>query len=357
MKSYTIKMSVVTVIALSLCIMILGLPKISSDGVIDGLILCSQVIIPSLFPFCVIALFCQKSQVIYRLSKLIAPISKKLFHLSGEQFCVFLMSMLAGYPVGVRLIRELYDQNKISLRRARKMMLYCVNAGPAFILTAVGQGILQDKILGVILLLSNTITTLILAAIIELKEKPIEYKNERKNIILGDAFVDATAESTHAILGICSWVILFSAFLAVINCGILPNAVAKMITMAAEVTTAAANAGGNVLIISLILSFGGLSVHCQIYSIGKEIMPSYPNFALFRLLHAAISAGITFLLLKLDKRTIVTISNGILIKRANTSFSYAGAAALIMMSICLIISISSNKKQKNGGKELKVVIE
>ena len=346
MKSYTLKMTVVTAIALILCSLILLFPKITSDGVIDGLILCSQVIIPSLFPFCALALFCQKSNVISFLSKLFSPVSRKIFHQSGEQFCVFLMSFLAGYPVGVRLIRELYEQKKLSLHRARLMSLYCVNAGPAFILTAVGQGILNDRILGVILLLANTIATLILAFVTEFREEPDVDNIKPKNIPLGDAFVCSTAEAAGSIFGICAWVVLFSAFLAVINCGIFPAFLCKALSVTAEVTTAAANAGGNILIISSILSFCWLSVHCQVYSVGKEIMPSYLIFLGFRSLHAIISTAITYILVKLDHRTVTTISNGILVHRANTSFSYAGAASLILMSVCLIISISGNKKCK-----------
>ncbi len=339
-------MTAVSVVAVFLCAIILFLPAVSANGVKSGLILCADVIIPSLFPFCAIALFCQKSGIVSFLANIFSPFSKKVFHQSGEQFCVFLMSFLAGYPIGVRLIKEMYMEEKISADRAKLMSLYCVNAGPAFVLAVVGEGILGDRTLGIFLLISNIIATVFLAVIIERKQTPIKINAVNDNMKIGDAFVDATVGASQSIFGICAWVILFSALLSVIDCGIFPDIVCNAVLFTSEVTTAAAGAGGNVLIISSILSFCGLCVHCQVYSSGKGIMPKYPIFLACRFLHAAISSLCTFILLKLDKRTVETFSNGIITQRVNTSFSYTGAIALMIMCVCLIISVSGNKKYK-----------
>lgn len=266
--------------------------------------------------------------------------------MSGEQFCAFLMSFCAGYPVGWRILKELYEDKKISLQTARRMGLYCVNAGPAFIVSAIGDGILGDRIIGKYLLLSQATATVILAFFIERKQKPQKATAVYEKTRLCDAFVESTAEGAASIFGICGWVVLFSAFSQLICCGILPPAVTKSVILMTEVTAAASAANGNILLISTILSFCGLSVHCQIYSSAKNCAPKYEVFLMCRLAHAALSTAVTYLCLSLDGRTETVISNGISTVKANTSFTYSSATALLIMSVVLIASVNDRKNYK-----------
>ncbi len=340
------KMSAAATIMLTLGIVCLFFPAVSANGAKDGLMLCANIIIPSLFPFCAIALFGFKSGIFNKASKLFAPISMRIFRLSGEKFCVFLMSMIAGYPVGARLVRTLYEQDEISKAEAKRMILYCVSAGPAFILTAIGEGILGDSYYGLALLIGNITATLILAFIIEFRtpQKPPSHK--QNHMALSDAFVEATADASRSIMGICGWVILFSAIIAIVNFLPIPQNLKRFFLLISEVTNGTLCADKNVVLIAVLLSFCGLCIHSQIYSAAKEIAPRYPKFLIFRAFHAAISALITYLFLILDNRTVKTITNNVVAKRNNVSFSYASAAALIFLGLMLCASISEHKKIK-----------
>lgn len=346
MTCKVIKFGALGFICFFLCSLVLIFPNLSAAGARDGILLCGEVIIPSLFPFCVLSLFCQKSGLISFISKIFSPISKTFFHLSGEEFCIFLMSFFAGYPVGMRMIKEMYDNGSISLQRARKMALYCVNAGPAFIVSAIGGGMLCDRTLGKYLLMSQAFATLLLCFFIEFKSKADNTPHSGNNLSFCDAFVESTADGAKSVFSICGWVILFSAFLSVVNCGIFPTFIIKALKYTMEVTTGAASAKGNILIISALLSFCGFSVHCQIYSVGKGCAPKYGVFLICRTIHAIISVCVTYAFLYLDNRTIHTISNGINTVRENTSFTYTSAAALILMSVFFMISVSTQKKYK-----------
>lgn len=337
--------------AAAILIMVLGgvcllFPAISASGAKEGLMLCGSIIVPSLFPFCVIALFGFKSGIFNKLSKALTPLSIRIFHLSGEKFCVFLMSMLAGYPVGARLVRALYEQKKININEAKRMLLYCVSAGPSFILTAVGEGILGDSYYGFALLISNLTATLILAFIIEFRNTEKLPKPQNNSMALSDAFVSATADASSSIMGICGWVVLFSAIISIINFLPLPYYLKRLLLLTSEVTNGTVCANKNIILIAVILSFCGFCVHSQIYSAAKEIAPKYIKFIIFRVLHAAISALITYLFVILDTRTIDTITNNVVAKRNNVSFSYASAAALIFLGVLLCASISEHKKIK-----------
>ncbi len=346
MKGKVFKIGFVGFIAVALGTLTLCFPHLSAKGARDGLLMCGEIIIPSLFPFCVIALFCQKSGVLNLFAKILSPISKKLFHLTGEQFCAFLMSFTAGYPVGMKMIKALHNDGKISQSRAKRMALYSVNAGPAFIISAVGGGMLNDRTVGKYLLLAQAVATVLLAIIVEWRQcaENIETKCKEEN--LRDAFVESAADGASAVFGICGWVVLFSAFLSIINCGIFPTLFTKVISYCCEVTNGLYIASGNILVMSALLSFSGFSVHCQIYSLGKECAPKYSIFLACRLFHAAVSSAITYICLTLDIRTIKTLSNSVSTIRQNTSFTYASALALILMSVFLIISVSERKNLK-----------
>ena len=345
MKTYTMKMTWLTIATAIIIIINLCFAELSLRGAINGLALCGKVIIPSLFPFCVIALFCYKSGVVNWVSKIISPITKRLLHINGEQFCVLLISLLAGYPIGMRLIKELADKKRITEKQAKNMGLYCINAGPAFIIVAVGNGILGDTLLGLYLFIANLTATIIILLITERRSIPSDIEENLKRVKLSDAFVESTAEASTSVMGICGWVILFSAFLALLGNPLFPSVIAKGIASLCEVTTAIINLEGNIPVIAAIIGFGGLCVHCQFYSLGKQYAPKYIKFLLFRILHAAISAGITYIILKFDNRTVETITNNVTIIRDNSTFSYASSAALIFMCCVFLCSVSKGKEK------------
>ena len=346
MSGRVIKFGFITMLAITLTAICVMFPALTASGARSGLILCGNIVIPSLFPFCVLALFCEKSGIIATVSRFLAPISSKIFHLSGEKFCVLIISCLAGYPVGSRMICSLYDGGNITEAEAKRMSLYCINAGPAFILTAVGEGILGNGKMGRILFVANIIATLTIAVIAEARHSPTSNSKKLNRLSAGDAFVTATADASRAIFGICGWVILFSALLSLLNCGIMPTSIIALLSTFLEVTTAIIGANCNPLLISAILSFCGLCVHCQVYSILKQAAPKYGIFLVFRAIHAAISVGITYLFIKSDNTVLSVISNNVSARRQNISFTYASAIALILLCFLLVISVSERKKDK-----------
>ena len=346
MKGRVIKLGFISILTISLAAFILLFPAITADGARDGLKICGNIIIPSLFPFCVLTLFAEKSGIITILSKILSPITKRILHLSGEKFCVLIMSSIGGFPVGARLIRSLYDRGAISENEAKRTMLYSISGGPAFILTAVGSGILGSAKLGQIFLISNMLSTLFLAIIIEMGAKNDLIIEKAPSCKISDALVEAVLDSSRAILSICGWVILFSSLLSIIECGLFPQKIVFISSILLEVTTAVIAAKNHPLLIPAILSFCGLCVHCQVYSALKEIAPKYPLFLLFRGIHALFSTAITYLFIANDSSVISTISNNIIPNRNNVSFTYTSAFALILLSILLIVSVGANKKDK-----------
>ena len=153
-----------TVSVLTLTTLLIIKPEPCRTGVINGILLCGRVIIPSLFPFTMCVLFIDKSNILKRLEPL-SFLTNKLFGLSGELFSIMLLSLIGGYPIGAKLLNESVNAGKISQETARNMLNYCVNGGPAFIVAAVGSGILNSKKIGTILLLSHISATLVICSV------------------------------------------------------------------------------------------------------------------------------------------------------------------------------------------------
>ena len=132
------KKSRVLQITLSVVILIVFIidPNTASSGVAEGIDMCLKVIIPSLFPFFVVSTYLNAILFGYPIPA-IQCIAKLLqIPIGGES--ILLLGLIGGYPVGAKLIADLYYTNKIDKQTAHILLGYCNNAGPAFIFGIAG---------------------------------------------------------------------------------------------------------------------------------------------------------------------------------------------------------------------------
>lgn len=272
-----------------------------SQGVQNGLKICAGVLIPSLFPFMALVCFLSLTDAARILSIPLTPITTRLFKLPKELGAVVLLSLIGGYPVGAKSISLLLSQGKITKATAERMLCFCVNSGPSFLITAVGAGMLEDKTAGIILFGSQTVATLLIGMLVSLRIKtpPVESEGIRMNN--DEAFVAAVSSASSAMIAMCSFAVLFSGILAFISASgiittissvlrideVLAKAVASGIL---EVTSGCAGAvelGGvtSFALISAAVSFGGFSVLFQIMSCFRENPISFRPLIVARILH------------------------------------------------------------------------
>lgn len=339
-----IKQAVILIfITIGIIIFLLN-PDTVRNGAIKGLKLCANIIIPSLFPFSVLCLFIAKSECLIFFKKIITPFSKILFGLNYYAFFAMLLSFLGGYPVGAKIIETLKNENKISKKCAKIMLSYCINAGPAFIIIAVGDCILGSKVLGSLLLFSHLLSSFIIALLCKplLKDEVHTTENHKKtNIILSDVLVQSTADSCTAVISICSFVVLFSVIINILeNTEII--LIKEYIVPLLEVTSGITKTK-NIYIISGLLGWGGICVHCQIFSVIKNLRISKLYFYLGRTTHSLLSVLITYLILKFIPLPVETLSNNISFLSSLSSLSTAGAISFILSGFVLIGSINFRK--------------
>ena len=330
-------------------ILVITNPKVCTEGAVKGLLLSGRVIIPSLFPFTACVLFIMKSGGLSLLD-FANPFTKRVFRLSPQQFSLMLLSFIGGYPVGGKLLNEAVKSGKISKENAGIMLNYCVNAGPAFIVLAVGGGILGSKKIGYLLLLAHIISSLILSLVFGhfIKNDNTDSENTAESFSPADNFVVSVCEAASAIFSVCAYVILFSTVNEYMNCLSEKISVLKYISPLLEVTNAVTGMR-NIVIIAFLLGFAGVSVWCQIISMGKLIKINFAVFTLSRTAHGVLSAVITALLLKAFGRA-VTVSASV--KYTPTYNGIVLSLSMLSMVIVLIISLFSKKKTGNILKDI-----
>lgn len=344
-KKYTAVIFILAFIAL-----ILADPEVCTSGVAEGIIISGRIIIPSLFPFTACVLFLSGSGALSPF-RYLSPVTKRIFNINGELFAIMLLSCIGGYPIGAKLLNEAVDNKKISPENAGIMLNYCVNAGPAFVIIAVGSGVLGSKPAGTVLFAAHLASSLIIGVLCGFFIKPQNGINKQSIIRhnAADCFVYSVSSAASSVLGICGYVIFFSAVNAYLNCYSENFPFLKYAKAFFEVTNAVYSAK-SIEVMAFLLGFAGISIWCQVLSVGKSLKINLFVFAAVRAVHGAVSAIITRLLIKIFNITVF-VSSAVRYKPF-----YGGGALGFSMLVMVIILIISIFNKKSTGKILDDIV-
>lgn len=334
-------------------ILIIAFPDISNNAITKGLLLSTNVIIPSLFPFMICVLMFTKSEITIKCN-FVNKVLFKVFGQSFEMFFVFLLSMLGGYPIGARLINELYLKKAINKKTANIMLMYCINAGPSFVVIIAG-GTYNSKTLGIILLVSHILSSVIMALFCskKLKKQKIQFnKCVKKNKNFSEIFLESVFDGSVSILKICSIVVFFSVINAYFDYFFSNLPIIKYVYLFTEVTSAVTKCK-NIYITAFILGFSGISIWFQVFALSSGRNINILSFSIGRILHGTISVIITKIILSCFKIKIPTFSNNI---NFNNKLLYGNFSLFISMSIMLLVFLIFIYSKNNSGKIINDVL-
>lgn len=276
-------------------------PNEVGKGIIEGLKICFYTVLPSLFPFTVLSLYIIKTNALSPIFKVISPITSFVFHLPYNCVPVILMSMIGGFPVGAKMAQRLCDDGAITENQAKRLVLFCVNGGPAFVITTVGVTMLKSQKAGVIMYMALCISSCILGVFTlffdDKKQQPIKNVNRLQDPII--SLTDAVSDGVNTILSICAWIVIFNGFTSGIQVLSINSSIKDFFKAVAEVTGGCAYGAGkfSIPVITALIGFGGFCVHCQILPYIKGCDLKYSTFFAFRALNATLSALICHILL------------------------------------------------------------
>lgn len=329
-----------------------------SQGIQSGLKICAGVLIPSLFPFMVLSGFLSLTNAAGILSIPLTPLTTRVFKLPKELGAVVLLSLIGGYPVGAKSISMLLSQGKITKKTAERMLCFCVNSGPSFLITAVGTGMLANKKAGVILFCTQTATTLLIGMIVSLRAKVPPVENTSIRMKGDEAFVTAVSSASSSMLAMCSFAVLFSGILSFISAsgiiwrvsqtfGITEAFAKTIISGVLEVTSGCANASqlngiAAYVMVSAVVSLGGLSVLFQIMSCFRENPISFRPLISARIFHMILSIIISIPVYErlFETQPVFAASSRPFI-HINTRSLFL---AICLLCMCAILTLSTAKK-------------
>lgn len=124
----------------------------AAEAVRRGVTLCLTSVIPALFPFFAVSSLLVSLGAGDAVRVLERPF-RALFRCGGAGAAAFLLGMIGGYPVGASTVAALVRRGDVSLAEGRRLLAFCNNAGPAFIIGVAGLTVFGSARVGAYLYL------------------------------------------------------------------------------------------------------------------------------------------------------------------------------------------------------------
>lgn len=280
--------------------------------------LCGELIIPSLFPFFVLSMLLNRLGFPAALGKLLSRWAGRLFGVSGAGCSAFVMGLCGGYPLGAAYIADMHKSGVIDSAEGERLLGFCNNSGPAFIIGAVGAGAFASARVGLLLYAVHIISAFITGLIMR-GGAP----DDSRSIIIcpetefSAAFAETVKQAVISILNVCGFVVIFTMLTGLLDSGGLFSQLAGRISalMGTELSWSRALLTGllelgsgcgamrglspspmNTALAAFIIGWGGVSVHYQTMAlfVGTNIKGAL-HFA-GRLISASIGAVLAYIL-------------------------------------------------------------
>ena len=273
-------------------------------------------IFPSLFPFFVIGNILIDLGFPKLLGTLLKDVMYKLFKINGTGAFIIILSILSGFPSSAKYTKELYLNGEINDKEATKLLTFTHFSNPLFILGTLSITFLNNKEIGMCILISHYIGNLFIGLIfrnyyiskkyttkVSLKNAIISMNSSRTDKSFGQMLSNAITSSISTLLLILGTVTIFLVLTTLINNNLsvslyyksIINGIFEMTQGLKYLSMLKIPLYKQALISVFFISFGGLSVHMQVLSIISDTKIKYFPYFISRILHASISTIIFFI--------------------------------------------------------------
>lgn len=123
-----------TIAYLILIIIVLSHPDTTFQYAYEGLQQWALKMVPTLFPFMMISSVMIYSGADMELGHILSYPLKHIYKYSAYGLYAIFMGFFCGFPMGAKVISELYEANKLSKEEAVSLLGFCNNIGPAYFL-------------------------------------------------------------------------------------------------------------------------------------------------------------------------------------------------------------------------------
>ena len=234
----------------------------------EALSLCARSVIPALFPFLVVSSLLLSLGLGELLSPMLAGLMEPLFRVDGVGSSALLLGLVGGYPIGAKTAADLYRGGRLSRPEAERLLAFCNNSNPVFLISVLGVGVFGSVRAGVWLWLIHLLSALLTGLLFRNHGGPVRRQAGGtaafQAVSLPAAFVAAVRESLSGMLSVCAFVTFFYVLarpLASLG-GWLGPVLVGLTELFSLTPLLRPNRFGFILA-SAMAGWGGLSVLCQ----------------------------------------------------------------------------------------------
>ncbi len=146
-------------------------PKRYIASVYNGMLLFATSVAPALFPFFFFTRILTSVGTAQILGDALKKPIAKLYNCPSVGGYVFFMSAISGYPVGSRLLSDLYGAGIIDRRQAKAISSFTSTSGPLFIVGTVGTVMFDSAAFGYLLMAIHFVASLLNGFIFRISKK------------------------------------------------------------------------------------------------------------------------------------------------------------------------------------------
>ena len=262
-----------------------------------GLALCGRSVIPALFPFMAVSAMLVSMGFGEWASPRLAGLMN-LYRLPGPAGSALLLGLVGGYPIGARTAAELHKKGLLTAGEAERLLGFCNNSNPVFLISVLGGGVFGSPRTGVYLWLIHVLSALLTGFFFRGGGKPLPRQRPPRLIpcqapSLPAAFVDGVRSACGSMVAVCGFVIFFYVLaspLAKLG-GSLGTGLVGFLELFSLTPLLAADRGGFILA-SVCAGWGGVSILCQTAAVLEDSGLRLRNCAAGKAVQGLLAGGL-----------------------------------------------------------------
>ena len=235
----------------------------------EALSLCAHSVVPALFPFLVVT----SALLSLGFGELAAPwlagLMEPLFRIPGAGSAALVLGLVGGYPIGAATAARLYQEGLVSREEGERLLTFCNNSNPVFLISVLGVGVFGSVRTGIWLWLIHLLAALLTGLVFRgqgtsTRRQPLTRSPAFRAVSLPAALVEAIGSSLRGMLSVCAFVTFFYVLAQPLaSLGGRAGAVLVGFTELFSLTPLLTPDAFGFVLAAGMAGWGGLSVLCQ----------------------------------------------------------------------------------------------
>lgn len=322
------------------CILIIGLVVFSKTNLYaakSGLQLWANNIVPSLLPFFIATELLGYTNIVSKISKLLNPIMRPIFNVPGCGAYALIMGIISGYPIGAKIVTKFREDNLCTVSEAERLLAFTNNSGPLFIIGTVGITMFGNTTIGILLFITHILACISVGIVFRFwkyndkktSTKSSLYTNSKDTVTfsnLGEVLSKSILSAINTVVLIGGFVVLFSVILSILQNSNTLNILTSLLTTILKIfgvsnpqfingllsgfieltngvqvisNIAYKQISLNIILSSLLLGFGGISILLQVFSITSKSDISIKPYIIGKVLQSIFAVLYTILFINI----------------------------------------------------------